>query len=161
MTKWHIGEIVDDLLLGHKRHTLVSRSVSASDKNSDRPEENRANDPVHDEVWLVLSLHGARVLPRNSLGVRRVLPKPIGQPGVRLEVLLKPVDILHFVGGGRKSRGFHFKDFIWFSLELSFVFVRGVVIDGLAELVVVRLVVLGWHAYSGFCSKCVFCLFVT
>ena len=69
----------------------------AADRGSDRPEENGAHDPVAHVGELVLSLDPPRILPWDAFWIGRELAEAVGDPWVRLEVLLQPVDIFVFL----------------------------------------------------------------
>lgn len=137
---------MDHAMLVNDGNARSSSLEPTANNASDWPEEDRTKDKVQDVVILVLALYLSLIFPWDAFWIGRVLAEAVGDPWVRLEVLLQPVNVFVFLllCGNRWLS--HFKDLIALSGQLPHLLVMVVVEGGFAEPHVVRGIELTWHA---------------
>lgn len=142
-------EVVDVAMLLNNRDSSGRSLETAADHGSNRPEEEGADAHVDEVGILVLALNSPLVLPWNAFWISSELTEAIGDPWVRLEVLLQPVDVfvLLLLRRHRWHRGH--EDFIGLSAQLPHLLVALVIKRRLSIPGMVSVIVLARHGVKG------------
>ncbi len=128
-------------------HTATGRLHEATESGGNGPRESGTESPVRQESELVLTLQLTGVFPWDALRVGRVLAESVCYPGVALEVLLEPIDVLDLhlrCGNGRWAQ---LEDFISFFAGVVKRLIRSVIKDWLPEQVILCSIELAWHSF--------------
>lgn len=148
-----VREVVHYSIKTNNGDTTSSSLELAANHSSNGPGKHAADCPVDGKGELSLTFQTTLVLPWDAFRVCSVLAETIGNPRVRLEVILEPVNVFNLLCLGGNGGGTHFKHFISFFGGLIESLVHHSIESGLAEHVMVSRVKLARHFCLSTCAQ--------